>query len=134
MIGVVSEMSDWNKESSNLYKHAEYELTRAKVLGPDSADTMYGDMLGKAVLELVEVFARQGHSGMSASVTLWMFSQVANFKVLEPLTFDDDQWTKHDDETWQHVRQSSVFSRDQGKTWYDLDEEPRVYHAIEVTS
>lgn len=87
-------------------------------------------MLGKAVMELVETFAKQGHSGMSASLTLWAFGKVAKFDVLDPLTFEDDQWTKHDDKTWQHKRQGSVFSSDQGQTWYDLNEEPRVYHKI----
>lgn len=119
----------WKPEDSRLYQHAKLELEMAGLLEDEG---LYGDMLGKAVLELVEVFARQGHSGMSASITLDVFNRVAGFGVLTPLTFESDEWVRHSTDTWQHKRKSSVFTADQGKTWYDLDEEPRVYHPIDL--
>lgn len=109
---------EWSAEDSNLCKHARRELELA---GFFDTDGMYGDMLGQAVMELVETFAKQGHSGTSAGITVWAFNKVANFEALTPLTYGDDQWVKHSDNVWQHVRQSSIFTRDQGKTWYDIN-------------
>ena len=43
----------------NLAKHAEYELRKAGLFDKDSD---YGGMLGKAVMDIVKVFAKQGHS------------------------------------------------------------------------
>lgn len=36
-------------------------------------DSDYNGMLGKAILELVSVFSKQGHSGCSAGLTREMF-------------------------------------------------------------
>jgi len=36
-------------------------------------DSDYNGMLGKAVLELVRIFSKQGHSGFSAGLTKEMF-------------------------------------------------------------
>lgn len=119
---------NWSRDDSRLYQHALTELDLAGLLEDEG---LYGDMIGKAVLDLVEVFARQGHSGMSAGITLDIFNRVASFGVLTPLDYTYFQWVRHADDVWQHKRKSSVFSADQGKTWYDLEEEPRVYHPIE---
>ena len=118
----------WRKEDSNLYAYAENEVRLAGLLDDEG---MYGDMLGKAVLELVEVFARQGHSGMSASVTLEVFNLVANFKPLTPIDYSDlTQWNEVGEGVYQHTRRSTTFSNDGLKTWYDLEEDPKIYHPI----
>lgn len=84
-------------------------------------------MLGRDVLELVKVFAAQGHSGMSASYAIALFRTVASYGMLNSL--------KHPMETGEYVdrseisqgpcfqstRKSTIFSEDGGKTWYDLD-------------
>lgn len=125
-------MSDWNKEDSNLYKHAKRELDLAGLLDPNG-ENMYGDMLGKAVLELVECFAKQGHSGMSASITIHLLTTVLDFKPLSPLTFKPDEWNLVGTDMWQNNRKSTVFSDDL-KTWYDIEEgdHPHPRHVIEV--
>lgn len=117
----------WKKEDSNLYKHALYELKLA--FGEDFAEDFYGGMLPKAVLELVEVFARQGHSGMSASMARQIFNIVVDFKPLEPLTNSPDEWNQvgtaegpRGKDVWQCRRQSSAFSNDGGLTYYVLDD------------
>lgn len=46
------------------------------------ADSDYSGMLGSAVLELVKKFAKQGHSGSSAYMTLELFDRVAKRKPL----------------------------------------------------
>jgi hypothetical protein len=74
---------------SNLTQHAKRELELA---GYYKEDTLYGGMLPKAVLELMEVFSNQGHSGMSAGITISLFSKLARFKNIAPLTGEADEW------------------------------------------
>jgi len=47
----------------------EFFKRRLRELGMYDDDSDYDGMLGRAVEELSEVFGKQGHSGMSASVT-----------------------------------------------------------------
>jgi len=111
---------------SNLVKHAEYEL---KLAGLFDKDSDYDGMLGEAVLELVKVFAKQGHSGFSAQTVLQLFNEVASFKNLTPIGKSDDEWmdvsgmTADGKGMWQNKRRGTTFSRDGGKTWYDIDDE-----------
>jgi len=98
---------------SNLVEHAKRELELIGAFSED--DDFYGGMTGKAVMELIEVFAEQGHSGMSASIVRSLFSKLADYKPLAPLTFKDDEWNDPDDptfdngDTYQNKRNSAVF-------------------------
>jgi len=103
---------------SNLTKHAKRELELAGLFDKDSD---YDGEIGKAVMELVRVFSKQGHSGFSAGMTLSIFNKVASYKTLTPITGNPEEWMKVDDEMWQSTRCPSVFSKDGLKTWYDLD-------------
>lgn len=62
---------------SNLIDHATKELTRVGLFDKDSD---YDGMLGDAALELITTFANQGHSGMSAEMTIQLFERLARFK------------------------------------------------------
>lgn len=44
--------------------------------GLKDKDSDYNGMLGEAVLELVELFSKQGHSGYSAKQTISLFTQL----------------------------------------------------------
>jgi hypothetical protein len=66
------------QEDDPLVAHARRELTAAGFF----ADPVYGDQLGKDILELVEVFARQGHSGFSAGIATHVFNQLVQFHPL----------------------------------------------------
>jgi hypothetical protein len=98
----------------SLKKHAKQELEFA---GFFSEDSDYGGMLGKAVMELIDVFSEQGHSGMSASLTLKLFSKVANYESLSPLTGKDEEWDFTHDH-WQNKRNSAVFKDKDGNVSY----------------
>jgi hypothetical protein len=104
---------------SELTDHAKYELIRAGLFDED-AD--YGGAHAKAVMELIETFANQGHSGMSAGITLELFHTLAQFKLLSPITSDPSEWGKVADALWQNTRRSTSFSRDGGATWYDIED------------
>lgn len=62
---------------SNLINHANAELKKAGLFDKDSD---YDGELGKGVLELITVFAGQGHSGMSAEMAVQLFERLARFK------------------------------------------------------
>jgi hypothetical protein len=114
---------------SNLEIHAERELKRAGLFDKD-AD--YGGMLAPAIMDLIRLFAAEGHSGMSAAMSLEIFTRLASFRALTPLTVDPAEW--HDvaemsgEPMWQNIRQSTCFSKDGGKTYYDIDEKDRPLH------
>lgn len=108
-----------------LVDFAKEELERAGLFKKDSD---YEGQLGKAVLALVKVFAKQGHSGFSAQQAIEIFGRVAKYKILTPIDtpVESDYSVVCDDRTngktiLQHRRLSSLFSSDNGKTWYDID-------------
>lgn len=108
---------------SNLTEHARYELSRA---GLFDADADYGGAHANAVMELIETFAAQGHSGMSASMVIQLFHDLAQYKPLGPITSDPSEWVNVSDISgeplWQNRRRSTSFSRDGGATWYDIED------------
>jgi hypothetical protein len=115
--------------SENLVQHAEVELRKAGLFDKDSD---YDGMLGQAVLELMKVFAKQGHSGFSAQCTRELFNQLADYKPLSPITDDPNEWMDvsdyggpNDTPISQSTRNSSLFSNDGGKTYYSIDDPKR---------
>ena len=116
--------SDLDGEESPLVRHAEFEMRRAGLFDQD-AD--YGGTLAPHVMDLIRVFASGGHTGFSAPLTVELFARLAMFKTLTPITPAPEEWIDRSDisgePTWQNARCPSVFSRDGGQTWYDLDGE-----------
>ena len=106
-----------NKEESNLTRHARRELELINAFTKEG--DFYGGMTGNAVMELIELFSKQGHSGMSASIVRGIFNELANFDTISPLTLKDDEWCESSDDHFQNNRNSAVFkdSKD-GKPYY----------------
>lgn len=101
---------------SSLLLHAQTEL---KIAGYLSKGSDYNGMLGESVLELIELFSKQGHSGCSAAMTIKLFTKLANYDPLAPLTLKDDEWFDHGNETFQNIRNSKVFKNEkQGLPYY----------------
>ena len=105
---------------SKLEDYAKRELTVAGLFRKDSD---YGGMIGKDVMELVKQFSKQGHSGFSAELTLRVFSKVAAYEPLEPLTGEDSEWTEIREGVWQNKRCSHVF-KENGEAY---DQEGRIF-------
>lgn len=118
-------VADPGVEESNLVRHAQRELELAGLFDED-AD--YGGMLAEGVMRLVRVFAEEGHSGASAGITVAILERLLRFQPLTPLTDDPAEWNEVGEDTWQSSRRPDAFSEDGGKTYYLLDEEPRVIH------
>lgn len=94
---------------SNLIKHAEKEL---KLAGYFDKDSPYDGMIGEAVLALIKVFSNQNHSGMSASIVNSVFSRVADYKPLGPLTGEPSEWNEIRKGEYQNNRYSEVFKNE----------------------
>jgi len=115
---------------SNLLKHAKEELTRAGLFKKDSD---YGGMMGHAVMRLMEVHTKEGHSVFSNGMAIHIFSKLADFKTLTPITSDPAEWMEIGEDMsftpgqtlWQNRRDCSLFSNDDGKTYYSVDDEKR---------
>ena len=86
----------------NSLDHAKLELQMAGFFDKDSD---YGGMIGEAVMELMEVFAKQGHSGYSAPRVASIFQKLANYETLLPITGKDEEW-------------GDVRDLGNGKPWY----------------
>lgn len=91
---------------SNLVKHAELELKMAGLL---SEDFFYGSQFGEGIIEIVKLFANQGHTGMSAGIAIDVLSKLLNFKPLGPLTGSDEEWIEVSEGLFQNKRCSNVF-------------------------
>jgi|AntAceMinimDraft_5_1070358.scaffolds.fasta_scaffold128529_2 hypothetical protein len=75
--------------------------------------------LREGTLELLEVFSTQGHSGSSAPFALNLFSKLAAYKPLTPLTGNDSEWMEvSDDGICQNVRDGSVFRGADGQAYW----------------
>lgn len=96
---------------------ARKELELAGLLDDKSP---YGGEVGKAVLELVETFAKQGHTGLSARITSSIFYRLANHLPLTPLTGEDDEWEEIEPGVYQNVRSPNVFKDPDGRA-YQID-------------
>lgn len=112
----------------SLVEHARRELELA---GWFDKDGPYDGMFGPAVIKMMEAFAAEGHSGMSAGIALQLFSTLAKFEPLTPLTGADDEWNDITDMNgspmWQNNRCSRVFKNSEnvwdieGKVFEDKD-------------
>ncbi len=75
------------------------------------------------VLEILDVFAKQGHSGMSASYCLGILEKVMKFEPITPLTGDDSEWTLVSEDNnrpiYQNRRCSHVFKDHEDRS-YDI--------------
>ena len=103
---------------SELVEYARRELTR---LGMDPNDT--GDMNGKmaqSIVEVVEKFSEQGHSGFSAGYASNLLEKLLRFEPISPLTGEADEWMEVGEGVWQNIRCFHVFKETGGRA-YDID-------------
>jgi len=128
----MTEAVPFDPKTSNLYQHAVKEL-QWLTEEEDDEDPNGGPnkWAYDNILELIEVFARQGHSGMSAPYVINIFKELANYKIIGGLTGEDNEWndvSEYGDGTmlYQNNRDSRVFKDDSGAWFLDgtLFEDP----------
>lgn len=122
-------MSDLLDHARNELKLAGYDID-APCKDNFESDEDYGNACAKNAYEMLKVFSSADHSGFSAGATLALFNKLAEFKCLTPLTNNPDEWMDTSEcqgkpvgTHFQSKRQSSCFSDDGLKTYYDIDEE-----------
>lgn len=96
---------------SALVEHAKKELA---LIGGDGMQ----DAINKDILQLVEIFAKQGHTGFTASYTIGMLKRLLNFLPLQPLTGESNEWNEVGDNTYQNNRCSAVFKEGDGQAYW----------------
>ena len=121
---------------------AERELEAAGYRADDKEEGP-NKWLRENVLELLEVFRKQGHSGNSAPFAIRLFSLLASNRPLTPLTGDDSEWNEVGENVWQNNRDSRVFKNEKGEAhqidgivfweWYE-DEETGEKHKSYFTN
>lgn len=109
---------------SNLIDHAKAEFLAAGYI-PLEQEQEEGPnkWMQQNVLNLLEIFAAQGHSGMSASFCIGMFKTLANYEPLCALTGEDSEWNDvslYGSPSYQNKRCSHVFKDDNGVA-YDIN-------------
>lgn len=103
--------------------HAKKEFD---VLGwPGDCDMQ--KMVCDNVIEILEVFAKQGHSGSSAPYVMNLVKELGMFNPISPLTGEDSEWNEVEG-GFQNNRDSEVFKNDErgaywihGKIFVDQD-------------
>ncbi len=108
----------------NLHDHALREL-KAVEMDPNSTEENQNKWIAENLLELIDVFAKQGHSGSSASYCRQVFNKLADYQVLSPLTGEDNEWWAPSPDgpngrvLLQNIRCAHVFKDADGRT-YDI--------------
>lgn len=90
------------------------------------------DMMDRNIIEILEWFEKQGHSGFSAAYVISCLERLMRFLPLKPLTGEDDEWREIGKKKYQNKRcgrvfkengeaydiEGKVFSRDGGRSWF----------------
>jgi hypothetical protein len=85
--------------------------------GCEDAESLYVQKkVTKDIMDIVKIFANQGHSGFSASYTLNLIRRLLDWKPIKPLTGEDDEWGEveewdKEDNSQQNKRCSAVFRK-----------------------
>lgn len=110
--------------SSALYEYAKKELERIEKGCEDKESLSMQQAINKNILELIDVFSNQHHSGFTASYVIDILQRLLHYKPLTPLTGEDDEWEDvtsygYDTPTFQNKRCSAVFKDDKGAYWVE---------------
>ena len=105
----------------SLKEFADKELETA---GWKKEDGLYGDMIYKAVMEIVEVFDKQNHSGMSAGIVIAIINKLLRFKSLMPVKKED--FVEVAEGVWQCSRDSELFLTSDKTGYYNVSDKSKI--------
>lgn len=107
----------WYSRKSVYVTHAKREF---EIAWPKINDDGMQELMCKQLIELLSVLATQGDSGSTIGYKLRHFQNAANFKIIAPLTFKDDEFNlvSEKEGIWQNNRLSSVFKYSDGTYSY----------------
>lgn len=103
-----------------MIEKAKYELDLIlKKCNEEDRDMQ--EMINKDILEIVEVFANQGHSGFSANYSIPIINKLLKQSFVLPLTGEKDEWCEVTDGVYQNKREGRIFKQNDrfdGKPYY----------------
>jgi hypothetical protein len=109
---------------SRLVAHAIHEFSLLPKAENQADEDLY-QWLQAGVLDLLFVLSQQGHSGGTMFEMLRLFNQLADFLPLSPITDNPAHWDDMSVPTgypfWQNKRNTRLFSKDAGKTYFNCD-------------
>lgn len=115
----------------NSIKHALSEFVYAKWMTADGVfvDEMQ-EMMCQNLVDVIETIASQGHSGFSGAYLIKYLPTLLKQEPITPLTGEEDEWAKVEEDMYQNKRCSRVIKR--GETGAAFDVESRVYYENEI--
>jgi len=105
-------------KESNLYQYAKKEL---ELIGYDfsSKEKNMNNLMRDNILELLEVFYKQGHSAFSVNYVINLFTKLAKFEPLKPVTDEEGEWVEVVENMYQHKRLANLCKNGKdGKPYY----------------
>ena len=102
----------------NLHEHAVNELS---LIDDGSEEQQW---VNKSIINIVDAFADQGHSGFSAKYSLNLLSRLLNFYPINPITDSEDEWGKWHGPEGKKSRQAKRYSalfQDEDGSVYDIN-------------
>lgn len=100
---------------------AKYELDLILKQCEDEEGRKMQEAINKDILDLVEMFANQGHGGFTANYTINILTKLLKQSFVTPLTGEDDEWIEVTDGVYQNKREGRIFKQDDrfdGKPYY----------------
>lgn len=104
-----------------MIEKAKYELDLILNKCEDDEDREMQQRINNDILEIIEVFANQGHSGFSANYAIPIINKLLKQSFVLPLTGEDGEWAEVTDGVYQNKREGSIFKdkdRFDGKAYY----------------
>lgn len=99
-------------------EHAKTELKLIGYTGEEPEDDI-NRWAYDSIMELVETFAKQEHSGSSAPYVANLAYKLMMFEPLSPLTGEDYEWNYIGDGYFQNRRDSAIFKKDSKAYWIE---------------
>ncbi len=108
---------------SNLVEHAKKEFIKLGYKPVYECEDGQEKWIQENILELLDVFSKQGHSGFSASFVISYFTKLANFKPISSIMCTDDEWNdvamEENEILFQNNRCGALFKKSiDGKPYY----------------
>lgn len=112
---------------TGLYAHAKRELELLGMYDKDNPENKDGlqPKLADSILKMIDAWGEVGHSGGSAMWTREIVYKLLGWENLTPITSNPEDWSDisemNGSPMWQSKRNPAVFSKDGGKTWWNIN-------------
>lgn len=87
----------------------------------EASDLKMERVLYDNVLELIETFSKQDHSGSTAPFVLALFKELATWRPITPLTGNNEEWNDVNDGLYQNKRCPCIFKNIQSGEAYTIE-------------